>query len=36
MSPKQMLALGTAFAAYLRLFEACIVYRPTAIRSIAS
>jgi SRSO17 transposase len=30
MTPEQMLALGTAFAAYLRLFEVCIAYRPTA------
>jgi SRSO17 transposase len=30
MTPEQMLALGTAFAAYLRLFEDCIAYRPTA------
>jgi len=30
MTPKQMLALGTAFAAYLRVFEDCIAYRPTA------
>jgi SRSO17 transposase len=30
MTPDQMLALGTAFAAYLRLFEDCIAYRPTA------
>jgi SRSO17 transposase len=30
MTSKQMLALGTAFAAYLRWFEDCIAYRPTA------
>ena len=30
MTPKQMLALGTAFAAFLRIFEDCIAYRPTA------
>jgi len=30
MTPEQMLVLGTAFAAYLRLFEDCIAYRPTA------
>jgi SRSO17 transposase len=30
MTPEQMLALGTAFTAYLRLFEDCVVYRPTA------
>ena len=31
MTPEQMLALGTAFAAFLRLFEVCFVYRPTAV-----
>ena len=30
MTPDQMMALGTAFAAYLQLFESCIAYRPTA------
>lgn len=30
MTPDQMLALGTAFAAYLRIFEVCIAYQPTA------
>jgi len=30
MTPKQMVALGAAFAAYLRIFEDYIVYRPTA------
>ena len=30
MTPQQMLVLGTAFTAYLRLFEDCIAYRPTA------
>ncbi len=30
MTPEQILALGTAFAAYLRIFEDFIVYRPTA------
>lgn len=30
MTPDQMMALGTAFAGYLRLFEVCIAYRPTA------
>jgi SRSO17 transposase len=30
MTPDQMMALGTAFAAYLRIFEGCIAYRPTA------
>ncbi len=29
MTPDQLMALGTAFAAFLRLFEDCIVYRPT-------
>jgi SRSO17 transposase len=29
MTPKQLMALGKAFAAYLRIFEDCIVYRPT-------
>lgn len=29
MTPEQMMVLGTAFAAYLRLFEDCIAYRPT-------
>jgi SRSO17 transposase len=29
MTPDQMMALGTAFAAYLRLFQDCIAYRPT-------
>jgi SRSO17 transposase len=29
MTPDQMLVLGTAFAAYLRLFEVCIAYSPT-------
>jgi SRSO17 transposase len=30
MTPDQMVALGTAFAAYLRIFEVCIAYQPTA------
>lgn len=30
MTPDQMLVLGTAFAAYLRIFEDCVAYRPTA------
>src|SRR5438132_12893092 len=30
MTPKQMIALGTAFAGYLRIFEDCIAYAPTA------
>ncbi len=30
MTPDQMLALGTAFAAYLRIFEGCVAYSPTA------
>lgn len=29
MTPDQMVALGAAFAVYLRLFEDCILYRPT-------
>lgn len=29
MTPDQMMVLGTAFAAYLRIFEDCIAYRPT-------
>lgn len=29
MTSKQLLALGGAFAAYLRIFEDCIAYRPT-------
>ena len=29
MTPDQLLVLGTAFAAYLRIFEDCIAYRPT-------
>lgn len=29
MTPDQMLALGTAFAAYLRIFEDCVAYEPT-------
>ena len=29
MTPEQILVLGTAFAAYLRLFEDCFAYRPT-------
>jgi len=29
MTPKQVLALGAAFAAYLRIFEDFIAYRPT-------
>jgi SRSO17 transposase len=29
MTPEQLMALGPAFAAFLRLFEVCIVYRPT-------
>ncbi len=29
MNPEQMLALGPAFAVYLRIFEDCIAYRPT-------
>ena len=30
MTPDQMMVLGTAFAAYLRIFEVCIAYQPTA------
>jgi SRSO17 transposase len=30
MTPDQLLVLGTAFATYLRIFEDCIAYRPTA------
>ena len=30
MTPKQLMALGKAFTAYLRIFEDCVVYRPTA------
>lgn len=30
MTPDQMMALGTAFTAYLRIFEDCIAYCPTA------
>jgi SRSO17 transposase len=30
MTPDQMMALGTAFAAYLRIFEVCVAYQPTA------
>jgi SRSO17 transposase len=29
MRPDQLVALGMAFAAFLRAFEVCIVYRPT-------
>ena len=29
MTPDQMIALGAAFAAFLRIFENCIVYQPT-------
>jgi SRSO17 transposase len=29
MTPEQLMALGTAFAAYLRIFEDCIAYQPT-------
>jgi SRSO17 transposase len=29
MTPKQLMALGTSFAAFLRSFEVCIAYRPT-------
>ena len=30
MTSKQLRGLGPAFAAFLRLFEVCVVYRPTA------
>jgi SRSO17 transposase len=30
MTPEQLLALGTAFAAYLRIFEDLVAYAPTA------
>lgn len=30
MTPDQMIVLGTAFTAYLRIFEVCIAYQPTA------
>ena len=30
MTPDQLLVLGTAFTGYLRIFEGCIAYRPTA------
>src|SRR6186997_896558 len=30
MTPDQLLVLGTALAAYLRVFEVCVAYRPTA------
>jgi SRSO17 transposase len=29
MTPEQLIALSTAFAVFLRVFEGCIVYRPT-------
>ena len=29
MTPEQMIALGTAFTAFLRIFEDCIAYQPT-------
>jgi SRSO17 transposase len=29
MTPDQLIFLGTAFAAFLRVFEVCLVYRPT-------
>lgn len=31
MTPDQMMAVGTAFATYLRIFEVCIAYSPTAV-----
>jgi SRSO17 transposase len=30
MTPDQMMVLSTAFAAYLRIFEVCVAYQPTA------
>ena len=30
MSPEILIGLGSAFAAYLQLFEVCVAYRPTA------
>jgi SRSO17 transposase len=30
MTPKQLMALSSAFAAFLRSFEVCVAYRPTA------
>lgn len=30
MTPDQMLVLGSAFTAYLRVFEVCVAYTPTA------
>src|SRR5580692_2478101 len=29
MTPKQLRSLGSAFAAFLRIFEVCVAYRPT-------
>ena len=29
MTPAQLLALGSAFAVFLRVFEDCVAYRPT-------
>src|SRR3954454_1301452 len=29
MTPEQLVALGTAFAAFLHIFEGCIAYQPT-------
>ena len=29
MTPDQMVALGTGFAVFLRLFEDCVAYQPT-------
>ena len=31
MTPDQMIARGTAFAAFLRVFEVCVEYRPTVV-----
>lgn len=30
MTPEQLVGLASALAAYLRIFEVCIAYRPTA------
>ena len=29
MTPKELRAVGSAFAAFLRMFEVCIAYAPT-------
>jgi hypothetical protein len=30
MTPEQLVVLGTAFAAHMRIFEDCMAYCPTA------